>query len=47
MIIISIFCLIAESTMMDEEKVLDDEMLQDLLMLHEGGEGGKEVCKDP
>ena len=29
---------------MDAKKVSDDEMLQDLQMLPEGG---KEVCKDP
>ena len=38
-----IFCIISEYTMMDAEKVSDDEMLQDLQMLPKGG---KEVWKD-
>ena len=43
-----LFCLltllvISEYTMMDEDKVADNEMLQDLQILPKGG---KEVCKD-
>ena len=32
-----IFCLISEYTMMDGDKISDDEMLQDLQMLPQGG----------
>ena len=39
-----LFCIISEYTMMDGDKVSDDEMLQDLQMLPQGG---KQVCKDP
>ena len=42
--IIIIFCLISEYRMADVGKVSDDEMLQDLQMIPQGG---KEVCKDP
>ena len=41
---ISIFCIISEYTMMDAGKISDDEMLQDLQMLPQGG---KQVRKDP
>ena len=39
-----LFCIISGYTMMDAGKVSDDEMLQDLQMLPQGG---KQVSKDP